>query len=206
MKPKVYEAQKARNDLQRQANEELRGVLSYDQLLKAISAGFLDNARPEHVNAASIDVTLADTLCLEAVPSDPASIRLSAKETISFASFKLEGKPFTLGPQEGILASTCEVFNLPNFLAAEFRLKSSVARNFLDHRFAVWVDPGFHGSSLTLELYNGCKYHALELTPGMKIGQVIMYMVEPVPDHASYATRGQYNRQGTGPTASKGSR
>lgn len=96
-------------------------------------------------------------------------------------------------PGEFILAQTIEEFYLPNDIAAEFRLKSSVARVGLDQALAVWCDPGWNSSVLTVELRNNTRYHVLVLEAGMKIGQVVFFKGEPVPDEASYAVRGQYN-------------
>lgn len=47
---------------------------------------------------------------------------------------------------------------------------------------------------LTLEFVNVLSHHALRLTPGMKAGQMVFWRgSSPIPTHASYATRGQYN-------------
>ena len=69
------------------------------------------------------------------------------------------------------------------------------------HNFAISAgvfvhncDPCWHGSVLTLELSNSLRYHSLRLRPGMKIGQMIFLRGAPVPDFASYAVRGKYNR------------
>lgn len=69
------------------------------------------------------------------------------------------------------------------------------------HNFAISAgvfvhncDPGWFGSVLTLELSNSLRYHSLRLRPGMKIGQMIFLRGAPVPDFASYAVRGKYNR------------
>lgn len=48
-------------------------------------------------------------------------------------------------------------------------------------------------------------YHMLRIRPGMPIGQMVFFKHLPVPDHASYAARGQYNNQNE-VTASKGIR
>lgn len=66
-------------------------------------------------------------------------------------------------------------------------------------------DPGWHGSTLTLELRNNLHHHHLRLRPGMKIGQVFFMRGETVPDYASYAVKGQYNND-RGTTPSKGLR
>jgi dCTP deaminase len=117
----------------------------------------------------------------------------------------VEAGGYDLKPGEFVLASTREVFNLPDDLACEFKLKSSLARAGLQHAVAGWADPGFHNSVLTLELSNSLRAHWLRLTPGQPIGQLVFFRGEPVPADRSYAARGQYcNDRQT--TASKGVR
>lgn len=100
---------------------------------------------------------------------------------------------YILWPGSVVLAQSMEEFNLPLHITAEYRLKSSMARIFLEHLHAGWCDPGWHGSVLTLELVNMNNYHPIKLTKGMKIGQVMFYEHEPVPEDRSYKFRGQYN-------------
>lgn len=112
---------------------------------------------------------------------------------------------FILEPGDVCLASTVEVFNLPRDVSADYKLKSSMARVFLEHLTAGWCDPGWNGSNLTLELKNMTRYHRILLTAGMKIGQIVLMSHEPVPENRSYRARGQYNGD-KGPTPSKGIR
>jgi dCTP deaminase len=158
-----------------------------------------DRIDDSQINGASIDVRLGQTFLRE-VPPGSVTFRpsyyvcLKAKEELAMGKEVLPwGNPFYLAPGEFILAQTIEVFNLPNNIAAEFRLKSSVARAGLDQALAVWADPGWHNSVLTIELKNNTRYHTLVLEVGMKIGQVVFFRGVPVPDAASYAVRGQYN-------------
>lgn len=88
---------------------------------------------------------------------------------------------------------SAEVFNLPEDISAEYKLKSSMARIGLEHMNAGWCDAGWHGSVLTLEFKNMLQYHAILIRPGDAIGQMIFFYHEPVPKSASYATRGRYN-------------
>jgi len=174
-------------------------LLSYNELVQLVKDGVI-NAPIEHINAASIDITLHDTLQLEReVSSKKAkSIDLMAKENLPMMSYQFRqedacGHYFDLRPNEFILASSVEIFNLPNDISCEYMLKSSLARNGLEHLAAGWCDAGWNGSTLTLELKNMSQYYNLRLRPGMKIGQMKFFRHKPVPDHASYATRGQYN-------------
>lgn len=181
-------------------------LITYTELCEEIQKGMMkapaDNSAPfntiplEHVNAASVDVRLGEIIYEEQYANRLfyPNISLVNKGQLDVNRVELVwGEKFILEPGEFILAHTVEEFYLPNHIAAEFRLKSSVARAGLDQALAVWCDPGWHGSVLTIELRNNTRYHVLELTAGMKIGQMVFFKGEPVPSDASYAVRGQYN-------------
>jgi deoxycytidine triphosphate deaminase len=70
---------------------------------------------------------------------------------------------------------------------------------------AGWCDPGWNNSKLTLELKNVSQYHTLIIKPGMKIGQMVFWLCDTIPEENSYAVKGQYNKQQT-VTGSKGAR
>lgn len=182
-------------------------LISYNGLVDLIRDGVI-NAPIANVSGASIDITLHDELMMETdfdLKNNNAPIDLAAKENIKIRKFKMDPKGEILMPGSCILASSAETFNLPNNVAAEYKLKSSLARNFLNHMLAGWCDPGWNNSKLTLELQNCSRYHNLLLRPGMKIGQMVFWECEPVPERHSYATKGQYNNQYS-VTASKGVR
>lgn len=181
------------------------GLLSHNHLQELIRDGVI-TADPANVNAASIDLTLGDFIMRE--PKNPKFnnvVNLANKENIDWERLRMDRKGYILAPGETILAETREVFNLPDNISGEFKLKSSQARNALDHANAGWADAGWNGSVLTLEFTNHSRYHSLTIEPGMKCGQMIFFRHEPVPDHASYANRGQYNGDRT-VSASKGIR
>ena len=100
--------------------------------------------------------------------------------------------PVYLNPDEFVLAHTLETFNIPDHLAAQFALKSSVARAGLEHLLAGFIDPGFNNSVLTLELKNARRMERFPLWPGMRIGQIIFYTMDQVP-LSSYSETGRYN-------------
>lgn len=179
-------------------------LLTHTDLCLLVDEGVID-APYEHINAASIDITMGDVIQVEAIPIHRHVIDLKAKEVPSFEPRVVSEDGYDMFPFDFILAHSVEVFNLPNDIAAEFKLKSSLARAGLQHALAGWCDCGWNGSQLTLELYNNCKFHTLKLRPGMKIGQMIFMRGRPVPHHASYATKGQYNGD-TGAVPSKGVR
>jgi len=177
-------------------------LLSYVELVDLVKAGVID-ADPANINGASIDVTLDRTLLIEKQHAIEPTIDLSRKQSPEMCTYLLSESGFSLPPGHFVLASTQETFNLPNDIAAEFKLKSSVARAGLNHCLAGFCDPNWTNSKLTMELKNELQYHELLLKPGMKIGQVLFYRVTPVPTEHSYAVKGRYNNtQQT--TASKG--
>lgn len=180
-------------------------LLSYSALVDLVKDGVI-TADLSQVNGASIDLTLDSIIRVEERNSGPCNIiTLANKENIETKEVDITDTGFCLHPDQFILASSREFFNLPNNISAEYKLKSSMARNGLEHLNAGWADATWHGSKLTLELKNMTVYHELRLTAGMKIGQMVFFEHEPVPDHASYALNGQYNNQ-TKVTAAKGLR
>lgn len=109
--------------------------------------------------------------------------------------------PRWVKPKEFFLVATHETFNVPNHVVAEFRLKSSRAREGWENVLAVFCDPGWHGSKLTLELLNESRAVSLPVYPGLKIGQIFCHSCK-VPDR-SYKQTGRYNNDRT-VAASKG--
>lgn len=177
-------------------------LISYSELVELVNQGVI-NSDPANINGASIDITLGDEIMLESY-STPSYIDLMEKESLRMIKHKME-EVYMLEPGDFILATSVETFNLPSDIACEYKLKSSLARSGLQHLMAGWCDPGWHGSKLTLELKNVTQYHALLLRPGMKIGQMVFFKCEPVPEENSYTVKGQYNNQDT-VTANKGLR
>lgn len=148
----------------------------------------------EDVNASSIDVRLGTKFLVES--NKQHTIELGKRDAMKTTEWDLDearGDSIVLSPGAFVLAHTAETFNLPLDISAEFRLKSSAARMGLSHALAVWCDPGWHGSTLTLELHNISRYHTVVLRPGDKIGQMIFHKHDYAPDYASYAERGAYN-------------
>lgn len=177
-------------------------LLSYERLVKLVEQGVI-NASIENINGASIDITLDKKIRVEKLSH--GVVDLAAKESINTVEVEMDEHGFLLHVNEFILASSKEVFNLPDNIAAEYKLKSTLARNGLEHANAGFADPHWHGSKLTLELKNVTQYHTLLLREGMKIGQILFFEVDPVPAEHGYAVKGQYNNQ-TGVTPSKGLR
>lgn len=175
-------------------------LITYNGLVELVAKNVVEGVAPERINAASIDVCLGSRIWIErevrnvgCLHRNPNHVDLAAKETPALIPLDMDENGYALAPGEFILAQTREVFNLPDDVAIEFRLKSSAARAGLDNALATWGDPGWNGSTLTLELRNNLRFQSLLLRPGLKVGQIIFWRGEPVPLERSYAKLGQYN-------------
>ena len=166
-------------------------LITYSGLVELVERGVIEGVEPGRINAASIDLTLGPVIWRESMRAREI-VDLSQKGVPTMERVEMGCNGYVLHPGEFVLAQTREIFNLPDDVAGEFRLKSSGARAGLQQALAVWCDPGWRGSVLTLELSNSLSHHRLLLRPGMPIGQIILFHGEQVPDHASYRTRGQY--------------
>ena len=170
-------------------------LLSYTELMGLLDSGVIVGAAPSQVNPASIDVRLGPDFLFEKQPFAPRKyVSISERQSPMFSKRTVAfGSATFLEPGEFCLAGTMELFNLPDDISAEFKLKSSAARCGLNQMTAVWADAGWNGSILTLELKNDLRYHSLELEVGMAIGQMVFHRHAQVPAHASYRERGRYN-------------
>ena len=181
-------------------------LMTYNKLLDVMNNGWLEGVDPDLINAASIDVRLGKSMLIEEQKRVTGSglVDLAKKETPAMKPLTITADDYLLlHPGQFVLAETIETFHLPNNIACEFKLKSSAARAGLNHSLAGWGDPGFNNATLTLELHNALQYHTLTLHPGMRIGQIVFWEGESVPNEHSYATKGRYNNQ-RGATESKG--
>lgn len=141
---------------------------------------------PDLLNPASLDVRLGPTLLIESAVS-PEFVRMDISACTSH-------NPYLLVPGQFVLAETVETFYMPEDLTVVFKLKSSRAREGLDHAHAAFGDPGWHGSKLTMELKNILQLHPIALWPGKRIGQMIFTRNEDgAKPRRSYAQTGHYN-------------
>lgn len=166
-------------------------LLSHEELRRIVEQEIITPVDPKDINAASIDIHLGKTILWE--DEQVGSVDFSKREPVAFNEYVMDADGWVLEPGDFILAQSREVFNLPNWLSAEYKLKSSMARIGLEHMNAGWCDAGWNGSVLTLELKNMCNHHSIRIRPGDAIGQMIFFRHEPVAKEASYASRGRYN-------------
>lgn len=170
-------------------------MLSYLELVELVHNKIITGVDPGRINAASIDVTLGPVIYVERPQTKAGVVDLAAspRQYPSFEEITMDDEGFVMHPGCFLLASTVEVFNLPNYIQADYFLNSSTARAGLNHALAGFCDPGWHDSNLTLELKNWTEWNFLRIRPGMKIGQVEFSRVTPVPEHRSYSAIGSYN-------------
>lgn len=162
----------------------LTPVVLPDWRIKALcESGMITPFDPTLLNPASLDVTLGTSLYVETEGAGllPKDISEHTRES-----------PYLLMPNEFVLAETAEVFNIPDFISAQFVLKSSLARAGLEHLLAGYIDPGFHDSVLTLEFKNAKQFSPFPLWPGMRCGQIVFTEMNDKP-LASYRQTGRYN-------------
>lgn len=158
--------------------------------------------RKEQLNPASYDVTIGPKLLIEK-PAEPTIIPHNVIQTPNERWLELdlfEG-PYLLAPGEFVLACTSELVDLPDDIEAVFCLKSSRGREGWEHALAGYIDPGFCGR-ITLELKNNNRYHPLELSVGLRIGQLRFTKLTDKPNK-SYRVTGRYHNDQT-TTPSKG--
>jgi dCTP deaminase len=147
---------------------------------------------PGLVNPASLDVRLGENLLVE-LSSTPKLMPFSI-------AGHTEEEPFMLQPHEFILAETVEEFRLPDCIAGQLALKSSRAREGVEHLLAGYIDPGYCGR-LTLELQNARMMHPVALWPGMRIAQIVFHRMTMLPSK-DYSHTGRYQ----GDTSVQGSK
>lgn len=179
-------------------------LLAHQQILALIQSGVVENALPENINSASLDLRLGKFILVETLPESTKFTGLSKivslrqKDTLCMTEIDLETQgSFLLRPGQFILAQTIEKFNLPLTISSEYKLKSSMARIGLEHLNAGWCDAGWHGSVLTLEFRNLTTFHEIELCYGDKIGQMVFFQHDEVEYDNSYAVKGRYNKLDT---------
>lgn len=153
------------------------------QIAELCRAGLVSPFDEALVNPASLDVKLGGTLLIESAQGPQL-----VKYPLGVHS---EANPYLLQPGQFVLAQTVETFHLPEHVAAQFVLKSSRAREGIEHLLAGYIDPGFHGV-LTLELHNSRQLHPVSIWPGMRIGQIVFHPMAGVPLR-NYRQTGRYN-------------
>ena len=187
-------------------------ILSNVKIVEAIHKGHLSIAPLPHLRAAeppfntsAIDLTLGDEIL---VPREGANITFALKEKFStdflernWRAVKItDDQPFKLKPNVLVLGRTAERVELPvnpdgPSYSARVEGRSSHARlGLVVHLTAPTIHADFEGT-ITLEMVNFGAY-PLELTPGIRICQLIIEAVDGTPVFVPNQFRGQSTPQG----------
>lgn len=143
-------------------------ILSDKTLSKMIEEKTLviEPLEPEQIQPASVDIRLGNTFSI--VEDLPTGI-INLDEQIQYKTITCD--EYILLPNQFVLATTVEYFELPSDLTAFVEGRSSLGRMGLFIQNAGWVDPGFKGE-ITLELYNANRC-AIKLKTGRRVGQLV---------------------------------
>jgi dCTP deaminase len=164
-------------------------MLIVDNKLKNILPEIVKPYDEDLVSVASLDVRL------------DGFIKIIENAEINYPKGSIEWKTsnfdfsFLLEPGQCCLASTVECFNIPNWIYADVKGKSTIARTFLSIEMAGFIDPGFQGQ-ITLEIKNNGKIPYF-LYKNQLIAQVRFWECQ-TPDIA-YGKNNSYQGQ-LGPT------
>ncbi len=150
----------------------------------------IEPIREEQIQPASVDIRLGNTFSI--VEDSPSGI-ITLEEKIQYKTITTDS--YVLLPNQFILATTMEYFELPDDLTAFVEGRSSLGRMGLFIQNAGWVDPGFKGE-ITLELYNANRC-AIELKAGRRIGQLVFARMDQKAQNP-YAGKYQGQRGATG--------
>lgn len=162
-------------------------ILSDKTILEMIEEGTLKISPIEdgQVQPASVDIRLGNTFSI--VEDSPTGI-ITLENEIKYKTITTD--TYILLPNQFVLATTMEYFDLPNDLTAFVEGRSSLGRMGLFIQNAGWVDPGFKGE-ITLELYNANRC-AIELKAGRRVGQLVFAKMD---DEALNPYNGKYQGQ-----------
>ncbi len=167
-------------------------ILSDKTLLKMLEDKSLivEPLEKEQIQPASIDIRLGNTF---SIVEDTSTGIINLENEIKYKTITTDS--YILLPNQFVLATTMEYFDLPDDLTAFVEGRSSLGRMGLFIQNAGWVDPGFKGE-ITLELYNANRC-AIELKAGRRVGQLVFAKMDQ-PALNPYNGKYQGQRGATG--------
>ena len=162
-------------------------ILSDKTLMKMIENKELivEPLEKEQIQPASVDIRLGNTF---SIVEDTSTGIINLENEIKYKTITTDS--YILLPNQFVLATTMEYFDLPDDLTAIVEGRSSLGRMGLFIQNAGWVDPGFKGE-ITLELYNANRC-AIELKAGRRVGQLVFAKMD---DTALNPYNGKYQGQ-----------
>ena len=169
-------------------------ILSDKTILKMLDEKKLviEPITKEQIQPASVDIRLGNTFSI--VEDSPTGM-INLEDEIRYKTITSDA--YILLPNQFVLATTMEYFDLPEDLTAFVEGRSSLGRMGLFIQNAGWVDPGFKGE-ITLELYNANRC-AIELRAGRRVGQLVFAKMDQ-------AALNPYNGKYQGQKGATGSR
>ena len=167
-------------------------ILSDKTLIKMLEERTLivEPIEQNQIQPASIDIRLGNTF---SIVEDTPKGMINLEDKIKYKTITTD--TYVLMPNQFVLATTIEYFDLPNDLTAFVEGRSSLGRMGLFIQNAGWVDPGFKGE-ITLELYNANRC-AIELKTGRRVGQLVFAKMDQEALNP-YTGKYQYQRGATG--------
>lgn len=162
-------------------------ILSDKTLMKMIEKKELivEPLEKGQIQPASVDIRLGNTF---SIVEDTSTGIINLENEIKYKTITTDS--YILLPNQFVLATTMEYFDLPDDLTAFVEGRSSLGRMGLFIQNAGWVDPGFKGE-ITLELYNANRC-AIELKAGRRVGQLVFAKMD---DTALNPYNGKYQGQ-----------
>lgn len=154
-------------------------VLSDNQIARELSYRNLDVFpvdMDEQLQPCSLDIRLGDEFAEYDTNRNEATLYIDSSEQIPESCVErteIKDKIW-IYPDDFYLANTKEYIEIPSYLGAEVRGRSSIGRLGLEvHSTAGWIDAGFKGE-LVLEISNNSS-NPVSLEPGMRIAQLVFY-------------------------------
>ncbi len=159
--------------------------------------GGLTPFEPKNINPASVDLRIGNKFINLTTGQKVECSKIRFVRGMGVECFRDDHKLIDYWQTAAILATTVEYVRLPPSASGVLYLKSSMARQGLDHSLAGWIDPGFEGE-ITLELH---AHRPLTLEAGQRVIQLVLSGMAERPLLA-YGETGRYQGQ-RGPTASR---
>lgn len=176
--------------IDRHIKDLANGIVSYD--LQFWYSQFFDRM-PSTVKplVTPFDADLVNPHSLDVRIGFEGKLRVTSGYITVNLNDNFKESPYWLQPGDRLLVESLEVFNIPEFTACSFYLKSSRGREWYGHQLAGYIDAGWHNSRLTMEITND-DLAPLPIYPGMRFGQLEFRLLLGLPDK-SYRLTGRYN-------------
>ena len=175
-------------------------VLSDGQIRERIEQGsiILDPFVEDNIEPASVDLRLGDEF--REITGAKHKPVVDTRDTEQALRYSTQTEEITLQPESFVLATTLELVELPDDIAANVLGRSSLGRLGISvHQTAGFIDPGFEGE-VTLELSNHGTV-PVRLHSGDRIAQIVFHELDE-PAENPYGHEGSQYQGQSGATPS----